>query len=386
MNGVRCMKIDASSRESAEARNDYHAAKSGAVLNATKFLGHSPRMRAVRVQMEKAAAIDLPVLIVGETGSGKEVIAHEIHHRSARGGKPFVALNSGALPRELVASELFGHVKGAFTGATDTHVGRFIEAGQGTLFLDEVGTMDERLQVALLRVLETNAIRPVGSQSDLETKARVIAATNEDLPKLVAQGRFREDLMYRLDVMRIDAPPLREMPEEIPHLAQYFVDQFAQQYDLDVTHVSPEVVNRLLSYPWPGNIRELRNVIAQGCVSASSGEIGIAHLPRRFAQPQDPVEATAVAPAIQNGASNGVGDHVREFDEHRSNGVKPAPSPNPGVYVPLGSTLDEVNRIYVTRTLEYCQNNKTKTAKVLGMSRKILYDRLHRWNSGPTNS
>jgi DNA-binding NtrC family response regulator len=330
------------------------------------FLSHAPKMLLLDSRITKAAKLDLPVLIVGETGTGKELVAHEIHARSARARHPFVALNTGALPTDLVSSELFGHVRGAFTGATEEKPGRFTEAGKGTLFLDEIGTMDDRAQVSLLRVIENNTIRAVGSRKDVEANARVIAATNQDLPELVAKGRFREDLMYRLDVIRIEVPPLREIRAEIPMLADHFIRQFAQEYELEISGLVPETLDLLVNFPWPGNIRELRNVIVQGCISAECGAIGPQHLPRRF--------------------SGSSGNGHTHMPERRDNIYPVAFRPSKpeslqtdcsqGVFFHVGLTLREVERGFVRRTLEYCHNNKMQAARMLGVSRKLLYDRL----------
>jgi len=336
------------------------------------MVGHTKRMRSLHAQIVRASEIDLPVLLVGETGSGKELVAREIHQRSARGRKPFVALNTGSIPRELIASELFGHAKGAFTGASEAKPGRFLEAGDGTLFLDEIGTMEERVQISLLRVLENRTIRAVGSQNDVETHARIIAATNEDLGEMVTDGRFRDDLMYRLDVVRIDVPALREMRDEIPSLALHFVRQFAREYDRDVTGLSHATLDLLRGYAWPGNVRELRNVIAQACVAAGSGEIEPEHLSPRFRnriEPQRDTPSGKSRPGLIAAASSSRIPEGRDGDWSHFQGV----------FMPYGSKLEEVDRVFISRTLEYCDNNKTQAAKMLGVSRKTLYDRLNRW-------
>jgi len=336
-----------------------------------RLVGSAARLHTLREQIERAASIDLPVLIAGETGSGKELVAREIHERSDRANQPFVALNTGAMPRELIASELFGHIKGSFTGATEARQGRFVEAAHGTLFLDEIGTMEDRVQISLLRVLENNVIRPVGSKKDIETHCRVIAATNEDLDSLVDQGRFRNDLMYRLEVMRVELPPLRTMRDEIPLLAHRFIEEFAVEYERAITGISEDALDVLTRYHWPGNIRELRNVIAQACVAADTGDIGVQHLSPRFREQvrnavQQADESDDPAQCAPDVAENVI-EQINDADHLE------------GVFMPFGSSLDDVQPVFTIRTLEHCENNKTRAAKILGVSRKSLYERLKRW-------
>ena len=316
--------------------------------------------------IRKAAKIDMAVLIVGETGTGKELVAREIHHRSERSEGPFVATNMGALPRELVGSELFGHVKGAFTGAVATKRGRFQEALGGTLFLDEISTMDERVQVALLRVLETGKFRRIGGKRDIATDIRVLAASNVDPRKVVRQGTFREDLLHRLQVLRVALPSLRQRKRDIAQLAYHFLDIFRREFDADVTGISREALSVLRAYRWPGNVRELKNVIGQAAVMAERGEITREHLPPRVSDRASrpaaagPMSAAADGPAFP---------------------IQAAPSVADGVFVPLGVSLDDAERAHVLKTLAFCGNNKTRAAEMLGISRKALYDKLARWGA-----
>ncbi len=328
------------------------------------FVGSGPAMKRLYDTVARAAKVDLPVLIVGETGTGKELVAQEIHARSARKSGPFIPVNMGAVSRELVASELFGHVKGAFTGATERKPGCFEEADNGILFLDEITTMDEDIQVTLLRVLETKQYRPVGSARGRASNARVIAATNEDLRSAVESGIFREDLMHRLQVLQIVLPALRDNRGDIPMLAEYFLDEFAKEYGLPVGGLSPETLRILQAYDWPGNNRELRNVIAQAAVNAESTPIQPTHLPERIAQTLPAETGSHFVPPAPEVTSSA-------FDTTE-------PGHN-GVSLPLIIPLEDVERTYITHALQHCSNNKTETAKRLGISRKALYDKLNRW-------
>ncbi len=330
------------------------------------LVGSSGVMRAVFGLAEKAAKIDLPTLISGETGTGKDMLAREIHQRSRRAGKPFVALNTGVISKELMVSELFGHVKGAFTGATEHKAGRFLEADGGTLFLDEINTMDEAVQVALLRVLETGAFRPVGAHTDEHSDVRIIAATNTDLRDAVDAGEFRADLFHRFSVLYIPLPALRERSEDIRTLIDVFLADINAEFDLHITGFGPGVLESLQCYPWTGNVRELKNTLAQACIMAEKGDITLEYLPARVRDAQ--------ASASPKEAS------VFEFGSDGSE--TQAVTVKEGVFMPLGASLEEAQRTYVLRTLDFCGNNKTRAAKMLGVSRKTLYDRLGKWGQG----
>ncbi len=228
----------------------------------------SPATEAIAEKLRRVADTDLPVLITGETGTGKEVAACYLHATSARAKRPFVAVNCGAIPHELLESQFFGHERGAFTGAAQAHVGFFEEAGEGTLFLDEIGELDARLQTALLRVLEDRSFRPVGSRKDRTFGGRIVAATNADLSGLRAERRFRDDLYYRLSVIEIALPPLRERRDEIEPLATLFLQHAAECRKLPARTLSPEAYAALMRHDWPGNIRELRNRLERASVLA----------------------------------------------------------------------------------------------------------------------
>ena len=281
--------------------------------NFVEMIGASAALRAVLQHVERVAATDATVLISGETGTGKELVARAIHARGRRSGRPLVKVNCGAISAGLVESELFGHVKGAFTGALERRLGRFEVADGGTIFLDEIGELPLDTQVKLLRVLQDGEFEPVGSSTSMRTDVRVIAATNRDLEEGVRSGRFRADLFYRLNVVPIRTPPLRERADDIPQLVTFFVGRFARRFGKRVDHVSPGTMDRLVRYIWPGNIRELQNVVERAVVLATGPtlEIGAELLvgPSRLAP------APAAVPA-SDGADGGL-DAVLEGVERR---------------------------------------------------------------------
>jgi two-component system, NtrC family, nitrogen regulation response regulator NtrX len=247
-----------------------------------EILGDSRPIRELRQQIEVTAPTHGRVLIFGENGTGKELVARTIHTLSLRREEPFVEMNCAAIPEELIESELFGHVRGAFTGATEAKPGRFLLADGGTLFLDEIGDMSLRTQAKVLRVLQEQAFEPVGGAT-LRVDVRVIAATNKDLPREIAAGRFREDLYFRLNVIPLRVPPLRERPEDIPILAKHFVEQLSRQYGR-TRRLAPEALAALQSFRWPGNVRELKNMIERLVILGQGDEIRLADLPRASGQ------------------------------------------------------------------------------------------------------
>jgi len=235
-----------------------------------EIVGTSPALQAVLSRAIKVAATDSTVLITGETGTGKELVAHAIHRRSDRVSRPFVGVNCAAIPRDLIASELFGHEKGAFTGATQQRLGRFELANGGTIFLDEVGELPVEAQIALLRVLQEHEFERVGGSRRIRADVRVIAATNRDLQAAISTGSFRSDLFYRLHVFPIEMPSLRERREDIPLLVEYFIDRYARKAGKHFKNVEKRTLQVLQSYPWPGNIRELQNVIERSVILCES--------------------------------------------------------------------------------------------------------------------
>ncbi len=243
----------------------------------------SPAMEKVFHILNMVADTDSTVLILGETGTGKELTARSIHNMSDRKNEPFLAVNCAALPETLLESILFGHVKGAFTGAVQDKPGIFSRTGKGTLFLDEIGDISPALQVRLLRVLQEQEYEPVGSSTTEKTEARILAATHRDLKKLIAEGKFREDLYYRLNVVSLTLPPLRERTEDLPLLVDQFINRFNSRHNRDVDSIDEEALDLLMEYSWPGNIRELENVIERACLLCSSRTIGTECLPSEIA-------------------------------------------------------------------------------------------------------
>lgn len=309
------------------------------------MLGISLPMREVFQRIIEVASVDVPVLISGETGTGKDLIAAAIHKRSDRKDQPYVAVNTGAMTRELMASELFGHERGAYTGAAATHRGVFEQAHRGTIFLDEISTMEEKAQVSLLRVLETKSFRRVGGEKDVHVDARVLAATNESLEESVKQRRFREDLYYRLDVFQIHVPPLRERPGAVTFLTDHFVTTFNEIHKKQVSEVSFDTYRCLRGYPWPGNVRELKNVVQRAVVMAQGKEFTADLLPVRIRE---------------------ASESQIESDVHE----KP---------ICLGMSLDEVEKKFIRLTLESTGGNKTEAAIALGISRRALYNKLKKF-------
>ena len=259
-----------------------------------EFIGCSPQMMQVYDQIRRAAAVDSTVLVMGESGTGKELVARALHKSGPRKGGPLVAVDCTAVPEALVESELFGHVRGAFTGAIDARIGRFQQAEGGTLLIDELGNLALRLQAKLLRVLETRAVTPVGGTKEHRTDVRVVAATNRDIHEMVRNGTFREDLFYRLDVVSIALPPLRERADDIPLLVHHFLDLLSDGERMPARrHVSAKLMQRLIAYRWPGNVRELRNVLESMMVMGNGDTLFARDLPERIAQALNAVAAAA---------------------------------------------------------------------------------------------
>jgi formate hydrogenlyase transcriptional activator len=274
---VACADIDDRKRAEERLQQENVALREEVAKNSMfeEIVGVSPALAVVLSRVSKVAASDSTVLITGETGTGKELVARAIHGQSRRAAGPFVAVNCAAIPRELVASELLGHEKGAFTGALQRRIGRFELADGGTLFLDEVGELSADTQAALLRVLQERQFERVGGREAIRVDVRILAATNRDLEEAVAARSFRLDLYYRLNVFPIEMPPLRERQDDIPLLVEYFIDQYARKMGKRFKHVNRRTLDRLKSYPWPGNVRELQNVIERSVIVCDSKEFRI---------------------------------------------------------------------------------------------------------------
>lgn len=306
-----------------------------------KLVGQSQPMQEVYRQIRQAAATDMPILILGETGTGKDLTAQAIHQQSERRNGPYIVVNLGALPSELIGSELFGHEKGAFTGALERREGKFEQARDGSIFLDEISTIDEKVQVSLLRLIEQKKFHRLGGKRTISTNVRLITASNQNLADTVEQGMFRKDLYYRLDVFRIFMPPLRERVGDVVLLVDEFIRRYNRTFHKKILGIAPECVSLLESYDWPGNVRELKNVI-QRAVLVCEGEVLLTeHMPPRF-RPDKPVRPT--------------------------------------VTFEVGTALEEVEREMITRALAATRNNRKRAAELLGISRRALYNKLQRHN------
>jgi DNA-binding NtrC family response regulator len=315
------------------------------VWGLSTLVGKSPAMQEVYRLIELAAPTPAPVLITGESGTGKELVARTLHEMSPRGRGPFVAVNCAAIPETLLESEIFGHEKGAFTGALERRPGCFEVAHGGTIFLDEIAEMTVATQAKFLRILEDGVVRRVGGKSEIRVDVRVLAATNKDPVQRMAEGTFREDLYYRLNVMSLPIPPLRERREDIPLLAEAFVEEFNGKYGKGIKGVTDLALQGLCARAWPGNVRELRNTLERAVIVC---------------------DTDAIAPG-----------HVAPGPEAPS--VPPRPDSAPGVTIPLGTTVEEAEKVLILRTLQSTDNNKTQAAKALGISLKTLHNKLRRY-------
>ncbi len=303
------------------------------------MIGRSSVMQRTYRQIRQAAATDIPVLISGETGTGKELAAQAIHELSTRTSAACIPVHIASLPQDLVASELFGHVAGAFTGASRSRKGCFELAEGGTVFLDEIGTIDQKMQVSLLRLLETSEFCKIGSQESQKVDVRVIAATNADLADEIKLGNFREDLYYRLDVLNIEMPPLRERNGDIPLLVSHFIKQACDDFKKNIRGMSSDFINCVEAYPWPGNVRGLKNDIQRAVVSATEDVLRTGNLPGRISQYQD-----------------------RETR----------------MTIRVGMTMAQVEKELIIRTLGHTGGNRSRASEILGISRRALYNKMER--------
>jgi len=313
-----------------------------AVWGHGRLVGTSKIMQAVFRQIDLAAPTSAPVLIVGESGTGKELAAQTLHELSPRGQGPFVAVNCAAIPETLLESEIFGHERGAFTGALERRIGCFELAHQGTIFLDEIAEMSPPLQAKFLRILQDGALKRIGGRAEIKVDVRVLAATNKEPARGLKDGTFREDLYYRLNVFTLTLPPLRARREDIPLLIQAFVEEFDAKYERKVRGVDEAALRLLVAHDWPGNVRQLRNTVERAVISCAGELITAADLPSEPG-PSGPEEPRAGAP------------------------------------VPMGVKLKDVERDVILKTLASVGNNKTRAAEVLGISLKTLHNKLNRY-------
>ena len=309
-----------------------------------KLVGKSKAMQEVYRLIDLAAPTSAPVLISGESGTGKELVAHILHELSPRGQRAFVAVNCSAIPESLLESEIFGHERGAFTGAMERRVGCFELANEGTIFLDEIAEMSTATQAKFLRILEDGTVRRLGGKQEIKIDVRVLAATNKDPSKAIKDGALREDLYYRLNVFTLPLPAVRERGEDIPLLIQAFVEELNVKYEKRIKSVDEAALQALLRHPWPGNVRELRNTIERAMIVCETDLIASRHLP----------------PSITS--------------EIKGDGPD-------SITVPLGISLEEAEKDLIRRTLASVNNNKTKAAEILGISLKTLHNKLHRYGA-----
>jgi len=342
------------------------------------LVGNTPAMKAIFKLIERVAPSNVPVLITGESGTGKELVARALHDLSSRRSKPFIAVNCAAIPETLIESEIFGHEKGAFTGALERRAGCFELAEEGTLLLDEIGEMPAPTQAKLLRVIEDRAFRRLGSKTETPIDVRVVAATNKDPERAVENGELRGDLFYRLNVFNIQMPPLREHREDVKAIAEKLIDDMNQRHGCSVSGMSDDLLSRLTDHDWPGNVRELRNTIERAIVLARTGTIGVEHLPQRFGE-AGPASFARQPRGLEVGgnpsptSTDQRGGNQRRLEERRLD--------DRTISVEVGTTVDEAERQLILKTLQSTLNNKTKAAEILGISSKTLQNKLKEYSA-----
>lgn len=348
------------------------------------LLGNTPEMRKILKTVYKIAPTNSTVLITGESGSGKEFLANVVHRFSKRAGEPFVAVNCGAIPENLVESELFGSKKGAYTGSTGDKKGLFESANGGTLFLDEVGELSPATQVKLLRFLQSHEIRRVGETEPRYLDIRIIAATNRNLQERMVSGNFREDLYYRLNTFHLQLPPLRDRKAALPNLIKYFILKNKDSQGKEIVDIEPAALYALTKYPYPGNIRELENILEHAIVLSENGVIRLEDLPENV---QQEAREKTMAIAHQPGAKS-TGTDVTDSSELENSCIIEFSKPAPAVGAPIAPTpvaapadeeilsLEEMERRHILHALSICKNNKTEVCKRLGISRATLWRKL----------
>ena len=306
-------------------------------------------MKELVTKIKMVAKTKAKLLIMGENGTGKEVLAQLVHYYSARSHKPMININCGAIPSELVESELFGHEKGAFTGAHERKEGCFELADNSTLFLDEVGEMPKPIQVKLLRAVELGSFRRVGGKEEIDVDVSLISATNKILMDQVKSGSFREDLFYRLNVIELYVPPLRHRKEDIPLLVRYYKNLFVDRYNMEDIEFTDDSISMFMEYDWPGNVRELKNIVERCIVLSNGGKVDLKVIPTRIHQKEN------IYPVSHANSNSNM------------------------LQISIGSSLEEIERQVIDKTLNSVDNNKTEAAKILGFSRKTLHNKLDKY-------
>jgi DNA-binding NtrC family response regulator len=325
---------------------------------ADRIVGHSPAMQDVYKAIGRFAPRDETVLITGESGTGKELVARALFHHSGRSGAPFLALNCAAIPETLLESELFGHERGAFTGAERRRIGKFEQANHGTLFLDEIGDMSPATQAKILRILQEHSFERLGGNETFPNDVRLLAATNKNLEADVSAGHFRQDLFYRLNVFVIRLPPLRERREDVPILIEHFLRQFGKALGRSVHSVTPEALACLQAYDWPGNVRQLQNVLKYALIQADGGVLTIECVPEDLRpQPSDSAGASPAARSLEIGAATTRLLHAGEPDIYRR-------------------VSTEMDRVLLETVLRHAKGNQVQASELLGISRTTLRAKL----------
>ncbi len=338
------------------SENEYLKEELYKVRSSSPLISRSAQMEEVLHQILRIAPSDFTVTIYGESGTGKELVARAIHEHSNRRGKPFVAVDVSALTPTLVESELFGHVKGAFTGAVRSRPGYFTLADGGTLFLDEAANVNYDLQGKLLRVLESKRIRPVGGDSEQKVDIRLVTATNQDLFRLVEEGKFREDLYYRLNVIPVTVPPLRDRPDDIPLLAMHFLEKARRSSETRITGFSTEAMAKLLAYPWPGNVRELKNIVERLVGTVDTDLVRIEHLPPKI---------SGVAAAVSAATAGPVPENVEQLKDAKRQVRERA--------------YEQVERTFILSALNRASWNITQAAALVGMQRTYFHALMRKY-------
>jgi len=331
-----------------------------------EMVGTSPKMQEIFALLQQAGPSKACVLITGESGTGKEMVARTLHALSPRRQGPFIAVNCAALPESLIESELFGHEKGSFTGASERRAGCFELAQHGTLLLDEIGEMPMPTQAKLLRILEDSRVRRLGGKTEFEVDVRLVAATNKVPEEAVRGGHLREDLYYRLNVFHVHLPPLRERKDDIRSIAETLIGDLNRKHECRVVEVSAEVLDALHQHNWPGNVRELRNVLERAVILAGEGTIELNHLPGFLQARSATVPGATVAAAA--GATSSAPAVVQPDTD--------------GVRFTIGTTVEEAEKGLILRTLDHTRNNKTRAAEILGISLKTLHNKLKEYSGG----